>query len=421
MPALLRPRHFAALLLTLCLSWTAVARQFSDSFRDSTLRVDFIISGSPESGPTIAFGEMTKTSGWGGRGARLHEALREGTAEATLTDLTTGDTLYRHTFSTLFQEWLVSGDSVGPRAMEGTVLLPYPREKSSLSISLRDNRRHLSASAVTVIDPHDVLIADHTTRRPLPHTYIYRGENPDSAKISVAILADGYTQAEMPLFHTHAREAVDAILDHEPFSSMAEAFDFIAIESESRQSGVAVPNRGIWPETAFGSHFSTFHSDRYLTSPRVHAMYDAIASTPCHHIIVLANTAEYGGGGIFNFYTLTAAANEKFHPVVVHEFGHSFAGLADEYFYDNEDYAADTYPTDIEPWEPNITTLTDFTAKWKPLVDSGDASLVEGAGYRAKGIWRSARHCRMRSNSAESFCPACRLAIRDTILWLTSQ
>ena len=92
----------------------------------------------------------------------------------------------------------------------------------------------------------------------MPHSYVYRGDYPDSAKITVAILAEGYTAAEMPKFNQRAREAVDAIFDHEPFASMSERFDFIAVESAGRESGVSIPAQGRWAETPFGSHFSTF-------------------------------------------------------------------------------------------------------------------------------------------------------------------
>ena len=92
--------------------------------------------------------------------------------------------------------------------------------------------------------------------------------------------------------------------------------------------------------------------------------------SPYEHIIILANTDEYGGGGIYNSYTLTTAHHPLFRPVVVHEFGHSFGGLADEYFYE-EDVMNDTYPLDVEPWEQNITTRVDFAAKWQDMLPKG--------------------------------------------------
>ncbi len=392
---------------------------FASAFADSTLRVDFVFTGSCGSAaaPGISFTSLSKYKGWGGRKVNLDKPLREGAADVILTSMS-GDTLYSNSFSTLFQEWLVSEDYSGPRAMEGTVLVPFPRDSVDITVNLRDNRRLCVANARLRVDPADILIADYTARKPMPHSYVYRGDYPDSAKITVAILAEGYTAAEMPKFNQRAREAVDAIFDHEPFASMSERFDFIAVESAGRESGVSIPAQGRWAETPFGSHFSTFYSDRYLTTSNVHDLYDAIISTPARHIIVLANTEEYGGGGIFNFYTLTAADNELFREVVVHEFGHSFAGLADEYYYEN-DIMEGTYPLDVEPWEPNITTRVDFGSKWQDLVDEGKATLIEGAGYRTKGVWRGSPDCRMRTNTAPHFCKVCQDAIREIILYYT--
>lgn len=391
---------------------------FDTQFADTTLRVDFHLSGTCDSlaTPHIAFANLSKHSGWGGRRVNLTHTPFEGNADVVVTSAA-GDTLYINPFSTLFQEWLTAEDSTGPKTMEGTVLIPMPRRKANVTIRLRDKYRRPQASATLSVDPTDILIADNTRRAPLPHTYIHRGSNPN--RISVAILAEGYRPEEMDKFRTRAAEAVDAIFRSEPFGEMKEYFDFVAVESPSAESGVTIPKKGDWRDTAFGSHFSTFYSDRYLTTPRVARLYDALTSLPCQHIIVLANTDNYGGGGIFNFYTLTTADHKDFRPVVVHEFGHSFGGLADEYFYDN-DVLNGTYTFTVEPWEPNITNKVDFASKWPDLVASGEASLVEGGGYYSKGMWRGADDCRMRTNTAEGFCPVCRRALMRNILWLTT-
>ena len=69
-----------------------------------------------------------------------------------------------------------------------------------------------------------------------------------------------------------------------------------------------------------------------------------------------------------SIHTISPPATEKwFKPVVVHEFGHSFAGLADEYAYEQEQIPM--YPHDVEPWEKNITTLADFHGKWENMID----------------------------------------------------
>jgi hypothetical protein len=365
----------------------------------------------------VAIQQLYSYAGWGGRIHRLDTLATEGAADITLIAQNSGDTIYRSGFCTLFQEWLVGDDSSGPRAMQGTILVPFPRQKVVATISLRDNSRHTIAHASTQIDPADILIR-HSVGR-FPSTTIFCGTEPDSAKINVAILAEGFTQPEMPKFIQAAIDAVDAILEHQPFADLADHFNFVAFETPSADSGVSIPRLGRWRSTAFSSHFSTFYSDRYLTAPEVHRIYDAIAGSRCQHIIILANSNEYGGGGIYNFYTISATGCNNFRPVIVHEFAHALVGLADEYFYDTPDYADSSYPLDVEPWEPNITTQVDFQSKWADLVAHGQADLIPGGGYRAQGIWRSATDCRMRSNSSPDFCPACTRAIIRTIHFLT--
>jgi len=410
----------AALAIVCATAAAARGHSFAHDFTDSTLRVDYVMTGRADTGEAaVAFGSISRTPRWHGRRHSLQRPVLAGAADVTVTDRADGDTLYRESFSTLFQEWLVTGDNAGPRSMPGVALLPMPRRPVNITVSLRDSRRRTLCSSTMTVDPADILIADRSHRRPAPHITIYRGDAPDSAKIRVAILAEGYTEAEIDQFVQHAGEAADAILSHEPFASLADRFDFVAVETPSADSGVSVPAQGRWADTAYGSHFSTFYSDRYLTTTRADAVADALEGTGCTHAIILANTDEYGGGGIYNLYTLTAARHPLFHPVVVHEFGHSFAGLGDEYFYDSTDALDNTYPTDIEPWEPNITTLVEQPCKWQPLIDAGRASLIEGAGYRSRGLWRGAENCRMRTNSAPAFCPVCADAIRRVIEYYT--
>ena len=222
-------------------------------------------------------------------------------------------------------------------------------------------------------------------------------------------------------------------LSYEPFKSFKNKFNFIAVASESKDSGVSTPGKGIWKNTIFNSHFNTFYSDRYLTTRQVKAIHNVIADIPYEHIIILANTKKYGGGGIYNSFTLTTAHHESFLPVVVHEFGHSFAGLADEYFYE-QDVFSDTYPFDVEPWEQNITTLVNFEEKWKDMLPDNipiptapnskepyKIGVYEGGGYSAKGIYRPAFNCRMRTNNATTFCPVCQRAIKRMIKFYTDK
>jgi hypothetical protein len=164
-------------------------------------------------------------------------------------------------------------------------------------------------------------------------------------------------------------------------------------------------------------------------------MHDIAANVPYDAILILANTENYGGGGIYNFYAVASADSKRAQrEVVVHEFGHSFAGLGDEYFYET-DALDGMYDITQEPWEPNITSLVKFDRKWKKDLDPTtaiptplneetkklDIGVFEGAGYLSKGMYRPAYDCRMRTNDAESFCPVCEKAVERVILFLTGE
>lgn len=346
-------------------------------------------------------------------------------------DVTSGKTIYTTSFSSLFQEWLETDEAKEVvKGFENTFLLPYPLKPTEVEITLLDPRRNVRASMKHIVRPDDVLIAQKGTSHITPHKFLLQSGNLDQC-IDVAILAEGYTPEEMEIFYQDANIACESLFAHEPSKSMKKRFNIVAAGSPSEDSGVSVPRLGDWKRTAFGSHFSTFYSDRYLTTPHVKAIHDALAGIPYEHIIILANTEEYGGGGIYNSYTLTTAHHPMFRPVVVHEFGHSFDGLADEYFYDN-DVMTDTYPLDVEPWEQNISTRINFASKWEdmlvkdtPIPTPTDASakypvgVYEGGGYSAKGIYRPADNYRMRTNGYPTFCPVCQRDIRRIIEFYT--
>ena len=236
--------------------------------------------------------------------------------------------------------------------------------------------------------------------------------------IRIAFLAEGYKQEEMATFEADCRTATEALFAHEPFKSMRDRFNVVAVEAPSQESGTSEPGKGVWKDTPLRSHFDTFYSDRYLTTLHLKALHDCLAGTPYEHIIVLVNTENYGGGGILNSYNLAMAHHKAFKPVVVHEFGHSFAGLADEYAYEAEQIPM--YPHDIEPWEPNITTQVNFHNKWENLIGKEEGvGLYEGAGYSLKGVWRGCKDCRMRTNEHPVFCPVCQQALTRLINFYT--
>lgn len=406
------------------------AQAFTDYFADKSLRIDYIFNGNAAKQEICLDGLLSLPS-WAGRKHHLSELPLQGNGQIILRDVASGSVIYKTSFSSLFQEWLETDEAKNvTKGFENTFLVPYPLHPTEVEITLLDPRRNVRTSMKHVVNPDDILIHQKGTTHITPHKYLLQSGSADKC-IDVAILAEGYTPTEMEVFYKDAAIACESLFSHEPFKSMKSRFNMVAVASSSEDSGVSIPRLGEWKQTALGSHFSTFYSDRYLTTSRVKAIHDALAGIPYEHIIILANTNEYGGGGIYNSYTLTTAHHPKFRPVVVHEFGHSFGGLADEYFYDN-DVMTDTYPLDVEPWEQNISTKVNFASKWEDMLAKDTpiptptneskkypVGVFEGGGYSAKNIYRPADDCRMRTNEYPTFCPVCQRSIQRVIEFYT--
>lgn len=429
-------RLFTSFALAAALAATGTAEavpvEFDTFFADSTLRVDYTLAGGAGEA-AIYFGKATiDPAGWAGRRHNLDTMPLAGNGALTVRPAGESTVIYKNTFSSLFNEWLSTDQAATtPCSFEHVVLMPMPRGAVDVELALFDARHDTLATIVHRLDP----AADQLVRRPAashqvnPHRYLHRAADPSTA-IDVAILAEGYRADEAADFYAHAEAAVASLFSHEPFGSMRDRFNIVAVAVPSADSGVSIPRNADWRDTALGSHFSTFYSARYLTTPCVGRMHDALAGIPYEHIIILANTDEYGGGGIYNSYTLTTARHKDFAPVVVHEFGHSFGGLGDEYFYD-DDVMSGSYPADIEPWEPNVTTHPD-APKWQAMLAPGTpvptpveqaaeypVGVYQGAAYTSREAYRPADHCRMRDNQTPGFCPVCQAALRSLIEFYT--
>lgn len=403
--------------MLLAFAMNAAAQDFNTYFTDKTLRIDYNFSGNAKE-QHIAVDELKLSPRWYGKRKRLAELPMEGNGQITVKDHKTGDTIYRNSFSTLFQEWLSYPEAeTASKAFENVFLVPMPKDTVDITIDLRNNRREVVASLTHQVVPSDILIRHIGERNVTPYETLLQAK--DTTKcIHIAFLAEGYQQHEMPTFINDAKIAIEALFAHEPFKSMKERFNIVAVKSPSIDSGTSEPGNGIWKQTALSSHFDTFYSDRYLTTLNLKDLHDLLAGTPYEHIIVLVNTEKYGGGGILNSYNLSMTHHPKYRPVVVHEFGHSFAGLADEYAYETEDIPM--YPHDIEPWEKNITTKVDFHGKWEDMIGKDSkAGLYEGAGYSLKGVYRAYPDCRMRTNENPEFCDVCKRILQNVIDFYT--
>ena len=407
------------------------AQNFDDYFVDKTLRVDYTFAGNSDK-QLIAVDELNVLPRWYGKKQRLSELPVEGNGQITVRDHRSGKVIYRNSFSTLFQEWLSYPEAAkNTQSFENVFLVPMPKDTVDITLDLRNNRREIMTSLTHQVAPKDILI-HHKGDNPTPYETLQAAADTNKC-IHIAYVAEGYTEEEMPIFLQDAKEANDAIFAHEPFKSMKDRFNVVAVKSVSQDSGTSEPGKGIWKKTALSSHFDTFYSERYLTTLHLKDLHNCLAGTPYEHIIVLVNSTRYGGGGILNSYNLTTCHQKWFKPVVVHEFGHSFAGLADEYAYESE--AIPMYPHDVEPWEKNITTLVDFDSKWKGMIKKGTpiptplskkekeavnkVGVFEGASYSVKGVYRGVQDCRMRINETPNFCAVCKKALTDIIDFYT--
>ena len=425
-------KHICCIILCFCTSIGSFAQNFADYFQNKTLRVDYIFTGDATQ-QAIYLDELSQLPTWAGRQHHLSELPLEGNGQIIVKDLASKQCIYKTSFSSLFQEWLSTDEAKETaKGFENTFLLPYPKQPVEVEVTLYSPRKKRLATYKHIVRPDDILIHKRGVSHVTPHRYMLQSGNEKDC-IDVAILAEGYTEKEMDIFYQDAQRTCESLFSYEPFRSMKGKFNIVAVASPSTDSGVSVPRENLWKETAVHSHFDTFYSDRYLTTSRVKSIHNALAGIPYEHIIILANTDVYGGGGIYNSYTLTTAHHPMFKPVVVHEFGHSFGGLADEYFYE-DDVMTDTYPLDVEPWEQNISTQVNFASKWKDMLPAGvpvptppqmnkqyPVGVYEGGGYSAKGIYRPSFDCRMRTNEYPTFCPVCQRSIRRIIEFYTNK
>lgn len=430
-------KKFSTILVLLFVSTIVLAQDFNRYFMDATLRIDYTFIGNIKQ-QHIAVDELCKIPRWYGKHQRLSELPVEGNGQITVRDHKTQTIIYRNSFSTLFQEWLSYDEAkTATKSFENVFLVPFPKDTADITIELRDNRRSVMTQLTHMVVPNDILIRKIGDKSVTPYETLQQAAD-TSRCIHIAYVAEGYTEAEMPTFLNDCRTAMEALFAHEPFKTLRNRFNVVAVKAPSAESGTSNPGKGIWKNTALHSNFNTFYSDRYLTTLHLKDLHNWLAGTPYEHIIVLVNTDNYGGGGILNSYNLSMTHHRAFKPVVVHEFGHSFAGLADEYAYDYE--AIPMFPHDIEPWEKNITTMVDFKSKWSDMVKKGtkipteqpadldkpnakkekwQIGAYEPAGYSMHGVYRAYPDCRMRTNNNPEFCPVCQKAITELVKFYT--
>lgn len=414
------------LLILVCFPFFTFAQvDFDKHFTNNTLRVDFLLGGNSRE-VQVYPQQMKREPFWAGSKTQLTDPFDYGTYRFRVFDLKTGNLLFSKGFCTLFQEWQTTAEAkIKDKTFYQAAIFPFPKNKIRLEIDARQWEGNFKTIYITEIDPDDYFILKEPVTALKTFEIINNG-SPEK-KVDLVILAEGYTENEIQKFADDSKRVTSYLFNEEPFKSEKEHFNVRAVFTPSAESGTDIPGEKIYKNTAFNSTFYTFDVPRYLTTSDMKTIYDVAATVPYDHIYILVNTERYGGGGFYNFLTVCSADNELTPEVFAHEFGHGFAGLGDEYYTSSVAYE-NYYNLEIEPWEPNLTTLVDFDKKWKNMISpsvpvptprearyNNTIGVFEGGGYMSKGIYSPFTDCRMKSNTAKSFCPVCTDAIKRTI------
>jgi len=397
---------------------------FNQYFTNETMRIDFIFAGDAES-EHIYLDEIKKEPFWGGTKLQLISPLDYGEYKIEVFDHQSNKMIYKTGFSTLFEEWQTTNEAQNiEKGFQQSIKFPYPKNIVQLKLYSRSWEGTFNEILTLQINPKDYFINPETLS--FPFEKIVDNGTPDN-KVDIAFLAEGYTNEEMDKFKKDVQRFVSYLFSQPPYDKEAENFNIWLVKSASEESGTDIPGKDIYKKTVMNSNFYTFDSERYLTTDNFFKVCDIASVVPYDDICIVVNSEKYGGGGIYNHYAIFTADHPSAEKVFIHEFGHSFAGLGDEYYTSSTSYN-DFFNLEIEPWQPNITTLKAFDRKWKHLIDEDTpiptprkkkynqtVGAFEGGGYVSEGMYSPFIDCRMKSNAAEGFCPVCQEAIIEMI------
>ena len=436
-----------------------------------TMRVDYVHSGNALQDRYALERIVIEPLPWPGNPARPIDTANRGVNLFEVVDQKSGEVLFSRGFSTIFGEWRTTDEALRmSRAFQESLRFPAPVQAVRVRVLERDERNAFSVVWSVDVDPASTDIV--RTARPSNASLVAIRENgPQQQKVDLLILGDGYTHAEAGKFEADARRLSDALFRVSPFRERAEDFNVWALMVPTQHSGVSRPSTGAHHASVLGTRYDIFGSERYVLTLDNRALRDLAQHAPYEFIEILVNNETYGGGGIFGQFSTAAASSEWADYLFVHEFGHHFAALADEYYTSPVAYqSGEERP---EPWEPNVTALRDpATLKWREKAKAdtplptpwpkeefekfqrehqkkraqlradhrpeaemnalfrkereftekllaaapnyGVVGAFEGANYQASGYYRSEMQCLMFSRT-ERFCGVCSDAVEDII------
>ena len=447
------------------------AMDFGDYFLDKTMRVDYFHMGNATE-EHLKVDRIVSDGPWHGSKKNLIDPLQYGHYLCEL-HASDGTVLFTYGFATIFGEWQTTGEArKGYGNFHESLRFPWPKAPVDLVLKKRDAQNKFQPLWRTKIDPKarhvnpTDLVSQYTTHKILDN-------GPPENKVDLLILGDGYTAGQMEKFHGDAARLTDALFRESPFRERKADFNVYLIDTPSAQEGVSRPHENVYKRSALTTHYSSFDSQRYVLNYDNRKLREIAGAVPYEYMVILVNEKTYGGGGIFRWQATAAADNLLADYLFVHEFGHHFAALADEYYTSSIAYELSEDIT-VEPWEPNLTALIDpANLKWKDMLTegiplptpwekevfeeksravqvkrnamreaqasesemnvlfsnqktyetkllsgmawSGKVGAFEGAGYRQKGYYRPEADCLMFTRDDVGFCKVCSRAITGVI------
>jgi hypothetical protein len=408
---------------------------YGEHFTDEALRVDLIHTGT-RGKELFGIEEIVAEPIWPGARVHLVDPTGYGKYRFRIFDVATGREIFSQGYCTLFGEWL-STEEAGRgvwRSMTEPLRMPYPKAPVELVVEVRADE----TGEFVEIQRMEIDTAAYDVRRERKLWFdaldLHGGGGDPAATVDVVIVPDGYTAGEALKLEADARRFTDVLIEHPPFDRHAEEIAVRLVMAFSRESGPDEPRKGIYRDTVVNTTFDTFRSARYLTTSDMKSLREVASLVPYDTIFVMVNTNRYGGGGIFGSYSIFTADSEYAEYVMIHEFGHGFGALGDEYFTSSTGYDTDQfYKEGAEPWEPNITANTDpASIKWRhlftpdvpiPTPDEDEfaavVGLFEGAGYKAQGLYRPTRDSKMFHKGLLPFGPVNEAAIETMFAYFT--
>ena len=434
-----------------------------------TMRLDYVHTGTA-SEEQFALDGVALEGAWAGPPNRLIDNSNLGKYYFEVIDAKTKRLLYSRGFASIFGEWELTPEAgCERRAFEESLRFPAPSAPVEVVLKKRDRQNAFRQVWTVAVDP-----ASNTVDRAGPpagvHVWAVMKNGEPRDKVDLLLMGDGYTAAEMEKWHHDARRLTDLLFAASPFKEHRGDFNVWAIDTPADQSGISRPSDGRWRHSPLRASYDAFGSERYILTFDNKRLRELASAAPYEFIEIVTNSREYGGGGIFNLYATVSADSEWTPYVFVHEFGHHFAGLADEYYTSDVSYSSSTER--LEPWEPNVTS-DPKAAKWADLIAPGTAlptpwlkqefeseqkriqarrrelrtqhhpeteiealfreemgldqklldgpeyagktGAFEGANYEARGYYRPQTDCTMFTRDPVGFCAVCRRAIERVI------